>query len=167
MEALPRASACKNALHHADVAFNSHRWQAAKDYFTEALSYAESSAHALLKRGWCHYHMHEFFEAIADSGKLLKIELDNNIEGLLLRGNAYYQLGELEMAINHYRKALKSDPEHKDSKDMYRIVKVSRSSFSVVLMCYLSLQCANMVQASIVADVYYISVVILCLFDSK
>lgn len=120
-------------MRHADQAYRSQRWQAAKDYFTEALSYAESSAEALLKRGWCHYYMHEFFEAIADSGKLLKIELDNNLEGLLLRGNAYYQLGELEMAINHYRKALKSDPEHKDTKNMYRKVKV-KSTLNIVII---------------------------------
>ncbi len=38
-------------------------------------------------------------------------------------GRAYYILGELDTAMNHYRKGLKFDPEHKGIKDMYRIIK--------------------------------------------
>ena len=38
-------------------------------------------------------------------------------------GRAYYILGEFETAMNHYRKGLKFDPEHKGIKDMYRVIK--------------------------------------------
>lgn len=41
----------------------------------------------------------------------------------MLTGRAYYILGELDTAMNHYRKGLKFDPEHKGIKDMYRIIK--------------------------------------------
>jgi len=53
---------------------------------------------------------------------VLKLEPDN-MEALELRGRAYYIIGELDTAMNHYRKALKFDPEHKTCKDMYRVVK--------------------------------------------
>jgi len=42
---------------------------------------------------------------------------------LELRGNAYYVLGELEMAMNHYRQGLKFDPEHAGCKNGHRLIK--------------------------------------------
>lgn len=98
------------------------KWQHARDAFNDALKHAESSSTLFLKRAWCHYHMGDFFEAIADTGKALKIEADS-IEALELRGKCYYNLGELDMAMNHYRKGLKLDPEHRGCKDMFRVVK--------------------------------------------
>lgn len=44
----------------------------------------------------------ELYECIADTGRALKLE-DSNLEALELRGRAYYMLGDLEMAMNHYR----------------------------------------------------------------
>lgn len=117
-----QATQCKNAIVQGDRAFASNRWQVAQEYFTEALRHAENAAGLLLKRGWCQYHQLQYFESIADTGKVLKIESDN-IEALQLRGEAYYQLGELDMSLNHYRKGLKLDPEHKGCKDSYKTVK--------------------------------------------
>lgn len=119
---MTQATSCKNALVQGERAFNAQRWQVAQEYFTEALRYAENAAPVLLKRAWCQYHIQQYFEAIADAGKVLKIESDN-IDALLLRGEAYYQLGEVDMAINHYRQGLKLDPEHKQCKDAYKKVK--------------------------------------------
>lgn len=76
----------------------------------------------MLDRSWCWFHLGEQFDTIADTGKVLKLESDN-LEALELRGRAYYIIGELDTSINHYRKALKFDPEHKECKDMYRVVK--------------------------------------------
>lgn len=119
---MPHATSCKNALTQGERAYSSNRWQVAQEYFTEALRYAENAANILLKRAWCQYHTQQFFESIADTGKVLKVEADN-LEALQLRGDAYYQLGEVDMAINHYRKGLKFDPEHKGCKDSYKKVK--------------------------------------------
>jgi DnaJ family protein C protein 3 len=121
-ELLPQATSCKNALLHGERAFASQRWQVAQEYFTEALRHAENAAPVLLKRAWCHFHTHQYYETIADTGKVLKLEADS-IEALQLRGEAYYNLGEVDTAINHYRKGLKFDPEHKGCKDAYRLVK--------------------------------------------
>ena len=46
-----------------------------------------------------------------------------SMAALELRGGSYYVLGELDMAMNHYRKALKLDPEHTACKNGYRLVK--------------------------------------------
>lgn len=118
----PQAIQCKFAVSNAEKSFLQGKWQHARDAFNDALKFAEGSATLYLKRAWCHFHVGDYFEAIADTGKVLKIEADN-IESLELRGRCYYNLGELDMAMNHYRKGLKLDPEHKGCKDMFRIVK--------------------------------------------
>ena len=80
------------------------------------------AASLLIKRAYCNYYLGDLYECIADAGKVLKIEKDS-IEALELRGNAYYVLGELEMAVNHYRQGLKFDPEHAGCKNGHRLVK--------------------------------------------
>ena len=79
----------------------------------------------MLQRAYCHFYLLDHFEAIADTGRVLKLEADH-LTALELRGNAYYHVGELEMAMNHYRKGLKSDPEHEGCKSAYRRVKKSQ-----------------------------------------
>ncbi len=71
--------------------------------------------------------MGDFYEAIADTGKVLKMESDS-LQALELRGSSYYVLGEFEMAMNHYRQALKFDPEHLGCKTGYRLIKKIQSS---------------------------------------
>ncbi len=66
--------------------------------------------------------MGEQFEAIADTGRVIKMQQDS-IHALELRGGAYYVLGEFEMSMNHYRSALKLDPEHETCKHGYKLVK--------------------------------------------
>ena len=48
---------------------------------------------------------------VADAGRAIKLSAES-IAALSLRGRAYYLLGEHEMAMNHWRQALKFDPEH-------------------------------------------------------
>jgi tetratricopeptide (TPR) repeat protein len=113
---------CANAITESRRAFGQSNWPLAKDYLDQALRFAEASPTLLIERSWCWFHIGEQYDTIADTGKALKIEADN-MEALELRGRAYYIIGELETSINHYRKALKFDPEHKQCKDMYRVVK--------------------------------------------
>lgn len=82
----------------------------------------EYSSTLLFRKADCEYRLNEFYESIATTGKLLKLEA-NNIEALELRGIAYFRLGELDAAQNHFRQGLKYDPEHKGCKDVYNIVK--------------------------------------------
>ena len=73
-------------------------------------------------RASAHLQLGDHFETIADTGRVIKLHGDS-IEALELRGAAYYVLGEFTMAMNHYRSALKSDPEHDGCKKGYRLVK--------------------------------------------
>lgn len=47
----------------------------------------------------------------------------NHIDAFELRGNAYFRLGEFEIALTHYRQGLKLDPEHKGCKASHRSLK--------------------------------------------
>ncbi len=113
---------CKRAVVDGLRAYDRGEWSVSKEHLNQALHIAESASVLLIRRAWCSYRLNDQFEAIADLGKVLKLEADN-LEALELRGRAYYNLGELDTAMNHYRKGLKLDPEHKGCKDMYRIVK--------------------------------------------
>lgn len=116
------AIVCARATRNGNTAFSSGQWNAAKDAFSDAIKYADVAGALILNRAWASYHIGETYEAIADAGKVLKIEPDN-INALELRGLSYYHLGELETAMNHYRQGLKYDPEHDGCKKSYRIVK--------------------------------------------
>lgn len=89
---------------------------------TEAIKHAESARDLLMLRAHAHNHLGDNFETIADTGKVIKLYGDS-IDALELRGAAYFNLGEFAMAMNHYRSALKSDPEHDGCKTGYRLVK--------------------------------------------
>jgi DnaJ family protein C protein 3 len=113
---------CSAAIIDSEKAIVAKNYHKARDALTSALRFAEYAAPLFLSRGWQNYKLGDSFEVIADTGKTLKFEPEN-LEALELRGRAYYVLGELETAMNHYRKGLKLDPEHAGCKDMYRIIK--------------------------------------------
>lgn len=119
------AEACVRHNNDAQNALASKQYSLAKDHLTQVMRFADSSADLLVSRAYCHYFLSDFYEAIADTGKALKIEA-NKLDALELRGSSYYVLGELDMAMNHYRMGLKSDPEHEGCKNAYRLVKKSQ-----------------------------------------
>lgn len=116
------AISCSKSAKEADFAYLHKQWPQARDRYNDAIKYAEHATSMIMKRAYCNYHLQELYDTIADTGKVLKIESDN-MEALELRGGSYYILGELETAMNHYRKGLKYDPEHKGCKNGYRLIK--------------------------------------------
>ncbi|KAK4392169.1 DnaJ protein P58IPK [Sesamum angolense] len=60
----------------------------------------------------------DYSSAISESGYILK-EDEDNLEALLLRGRAYYYLADHDVAIRHYQKGLRLDPEHGELKKAY------------------------------------------------
>lgn len=121
------ASKCAVEVKLAENAFNKQQWDVAKNHFSEIARIADLSTHALLRRAWCFYKSGDMFETIAEAGKVLKVE-PNNLEALELRGLCYYVIGETETAMNHYRQALKFDPEHKGCKEGHRLIKSIQKS---------------------------------------
>ncbi|GAV64694.1 DnaJ domain-containing protein/BTAD domain-containing protein/TPR_11 domain-containing protein [Cephalotus follicularis] len=60
----------------------------------------------------------DYSGAISETGNVLKTDEDN-LEALLLRGRAYYYLADHDVAIRHYQKGLRLDPEHSELKKAY------------------------------------------------
>lgn len=129
LEMTNQAIECRNAINQAEVLYAKNQWSQARDHLTVAIRYAENATPLLYKRAFASFHMGDTYEAIADTRKILKVEPDN-ILALELRGNCYYTLNELDTAMNHYRQALKYDPEHKGCKGGYRLVKKIQGLFS-------------------------------------
>merc|ERR1719223_1009848 len=109
-------------LSHADHLEKRGDLGGAKDALGAALIMADSSHDLLLRRALLEVSMGDFFEAVADAGRAIKLEADS-IQALSVRGRAYYHLAEHEMALNHWRSALKFDPEHQEVKELYRLLK--------------------------------------------
>ncbi|BBN20707.1 hypothetical protein Mp_zg00390 [Marchantia polymorpha subsp. ruderalis] len=57
-----------------------------------------------------------------EAGQVLKQD-DTNLEALLLRGQAYFYLGDNDLALRHYQSGLRSDPEHSGLKKEYHKLK--------------------------------------------
>lgn len=124
-----QASRCEIAARHGLKQWESQNWHGAREHLSQAIQFTlvsstqqEQCSDMLFKRAQAYYHTREFELAIADLGKVLKVVKDN-LDAMTLRGNAFYELGELETAKEHYRKALKYDPEHKDSKAGHKKTK--------------------------------------------
>ncbi|KAK9724074.1 hypothetical protein RND81_05G046000 [Saponaria officinalis] len=60
----------------------------------------------------------DYSGAISESGYILK-EDEDNLDALLIRGRAYYYLADHDVAIRHYQKGLRLDPEHSELKKAY------------------------------------------------
>ncbi|PHT71873.1 DnaJ protein P58IPK -like protein [Capsicum annuum] len=60
----------------------------------------------------------DYSGVISEAGYILK-EDEDNLEALLLRGRAYYYLADHDVALRHYQKGLRSDPEHGELKKTY------------------------------------------------
>lgn len=131
-----QASRCEIAQRHANNQYERQQYHAAREHFNQAIQYTiisttqqEQCTDMLLKRAHCSFHMGDWHQVISDCGKVLK-GMKDNLDALTLRGNAYYALGELDTAKEHYRQALHFDPEHNDSKQGHRLTKKVGSALS-------------------------------------
>ncbi len=118
-EGLPRAWSCREAFANADQLFNEKEFSSARELYDDILLHMEGNQDTILaQRAICSWNLNEWSDVVFDAGRLLKV-VPNSIQGLTLRGFAYYNLGDIEMALNHFREALKFDPENKECKDAY------------------------------------------------
>uniref|UniRef100_A0A2N9F1H1 J domain-containing protein n=1 Tax=Fagus sylvatica TaxID=28930 RepID=A0A2N9F1H1_FAGSY len=73
----------------------------------------------------------DYSSAISETGLILK-EDENNLEALLIRGRAYYYLADHDVALRHFQKGLRLDPEHSELKKAYfglkNLLKKSKSA---------------------------------------
>lgn len=113
---------CVQAVNKGNQLFKRGDYGNARVAFAAAVQVADKSTDLLFKKAECSYWLGDQYECIADSGKVLKTAPDHML-ALELRASAYYTLGELDMAKEHYRQALKYDPEHKSSKEGHKLIK--------------------------------------------
>mmetsp|Transcript_11783 Transcript_11783/g.15550 ORF Transcript_11783/g.15550 Transcript_11783/m.15550 type:complete len:494 (-) Transcript_11783:660-2141(-) len=118
----PSVLQCKNYLGMIGHFERTKDFQNAKNALDKVIPLADRSSDLLLRRAEVSMHLHQFLDVVVDSGRVIKMEPDS-IPALELRGRAYYMLNEPDMAMNHWRQALKHDPEHKSVKGHYRILK--------------------------------------------
>ena len=63
-----------------------------------------------------------YYAAIADLGQLIK-SFPQELDLLEMRGTAYFNLGEIDGAQNHFTTCLKSEAEHKGCKKEHKVLK--------------------------------------------
>lgn len=116
------AAQCNATLEAAEKALFEKNYRQAASLFRQALHFTEYAPDIMWSKAQSLLQVGDYYGAISDSGKLLKL-LPHHIEAYQLRGSAYYRLAEHEQAIAHFREGLKLDPEHKGCKDGHKLVK--------------------------------------------
>ncbi|KAL0316243.1 UNVERIFIED_CONTAM: syntaxin [Sesamum radiatum] len=102
----------RNALDSANNLFNSGDFDKALEYIEKVvLVFSPACSKAKLLKVRLLIATKDYSSAISESGYILK-EDEDNLEALLLRGRAYYYLADHDVAIRHYQKGLRLDPEH-------------------------------------------------------
>jgi DnaJ family protein C protein 3 len=119
---LPKARECAAEVAAAERLIEEQRWEEAERMLDQVMVTTGNAPHLKMLRGKARFMLGKYFEAIADAGDVLKIEKES-VEALLLRGRAYYYTADKEMTMRHLREAVKSDPEHKETKAFYKQVK--------------------------------------------
>lgn len=116
---LSQLSQSQSALDTASNLFETGGFTKALDYIDKVvLVFSPACAKAKLLKVKLLLAAKDYSSAISETGYMLK-EDENNLEALLLRGRAYYYLADHDVAIRHYQKGLRLDPEHGELKKAY------------------------------------------------
>lgn len=117
-----RAFQCQDLLTRAKAQVEAEDWHAADVLYTQAIEVSRSHAPELKRmRAKARYHKGDHYECIADAGEVVKHDR-NDVGILTLRGQAYFRLGDLEMAMRHAQEALQSDPDFTEAKQLHKMV---------------------------------------------
>lgn len=121
-ELLAEAKACESDIRAAQEALAQEDYRLASQLYSRVMRHVEQATDLLFEKCRALYHNSDYYGVISDTGKILKAH-PKHLEAFELRGNAYMRLGEHDLAIQHYREALKFDPEHKGCKTGHKFVK--------------------------------------------
>ncbi|CAO2824257.1 unnamed protein product [Amaranthus hypochondriacus] len=116
---LAQLQQARSALETASSLFDSGDFKKALEYvgkvvlvFSPACSKAKNLKVKLLLAS------KDYSGVIAETGYILK-EDESDLDALLARGRAYYYLADHDVAMRHYQKGLRLDPEHSELKKAY------------------------------------------------
>ncbi len=94
----------------------------AKTIIDQLLEIAPYDKKINLGAAQCAFNTAQWQNVLTYTANILRAD-PQNLAVLLLRGRAYYQLGEKDLALKHYKSGLKSDPEHKEIKREFKKIK--------------------------------------------
>ncbi|KAJ8464532.1 hypothetical protein OPV22_027084 [Ensete ventricosum] len=116
---LSKSLQAQDALNSAYSHFDSGDHSKALDYINKVvLVYSSGCLEAKILKVKLLLALKDYSSVISESGFILK-EDEDNLEALLLRGRAYYYLSDHDVALRHYQKGLRLDPEHSELKKAY------------------------------------------------
>eukprot|EP00934_Nitzschia_sp_Nitz4_P005958 Nitzschia sp. Nitz4//scaffold25_size161228//27901//29436//NITZ4_002418-RA/size161228-processed-gene-0.38-mRNA-1//1//CDS//3329544550//5948//frame0 len=121
-QAMEEAKQCEQDILQAQLAFANEDYLAAASLYSRVMRYVEQATDLMFLKAEALYHTGDYYGVVSDTGKILKT-YPQHLEAYRLRGQAYTRLGEHDIAIQHFREALKLDPEHKGSKEGHKLVK--------------------------------------------
>ena len=113
---------CINHYENAMSLINDNKCEEAQPLIDQLLEIAPYDNKLNLGLAECNFKSGDFQAVLTYTANILRAE-PQNLAVLLLRGKAYYQLGEKDLALKHYKSGLKSDPEHKEIKKEFKKVK--------------------------------------------
>jgi DnaJ homolog subfamily C member 3 len=119
---LQEASECDQTISFAQKALLEEDYRTAAHYFQVAMKFVEQATDLLLQKASALLYTGDYYGVISDTGKILK-QYPQHLEAYRLRGMAYFWLGDHDVATQHFREGLKSDPEHQGLKDGHKLVK--------------------------------------------
>jgi tetratricopeptide (TPR) repeat protein len=97
---------CERELIHATQAYAHQDWETAVKGLEQVLSYTEQALDLLYMKAMAEFNMEDYYGTVSDTGKILKV-YNAHIDAYQLRGEAYFRLGENDIALNHLREGLK------------------------------------------------------------
>lgn len=113
---------CEQDIFYANQAMASNDYRTASLYFQRAISQVEQATDLVYEKAIALFELGDYYGVISDTGQVLK-QFPQHLAAYQLRGQAYTRLGEHDIAIQHFREALKLDPEHKGCKEGHKFVK--------------------------------------------
>lgn len=119
---LEEAKECERDIATAEQAMSQGDYSAASQLYSQVMRHVEQASDLLFAKATALFHTGDYYGVISDTGKILKVH-PKHLEAYELRGQAYVRLGEHDAAIQHFREALKFDPEHKGCKNAHKFVK--------------------------------------------
>lgn len=119
----PKVEQCVALVRQATQALRAHHWDHAKLLTTQAMDVAYDSQKLLLMRVECHVALKDWQSVLVDTRKILQSD-KSSMDALLIRGRAYYYLGEHDNALTHWKEGLRLDPEHKQLKDATKALRL-------------------------------------------
>lgn len=109
----------KSTLDLATSSFESGDVARAQEYLDKVvLVLSPDCSKARLLKSRVLLKIKDYSGAVAEAGRVLKSD-ENDLEALLLRGKGYYYLADHDVAVRHYQKGLRLDPEHSELKKEY------------------------------------------------